>query len=568
MAETPRMQRAEVEVDEISADPVSKILLRRDSILEAVGFAAERFLRSPSWEAVLGGVLERLGTAADVSRAYVFRNILGAEGDLLQDQIREWCAPGIEETMSDPDNHDLPYLPKYPHYIKDLSANRIMVLRQSDAIPVDRIDLVEEDVLSTAFVPIFAGDAWWGYMGFDDCLVERNWSKAELDALRVASATLGAAVGREASEAARAEAERSYRVLIEQIPAVTYIDVTEDPRGVAYVTTYISPQIEAIAGYTSSELIADPSLWDEILHPDDRALFHGVDTSTEAGEPRFEAEYRLLAKDGRTVWIHDEAVMVEGRDPTKQEWHGVMYDITVLREALEREQIASSRLEQLDDMKNAFLNAVSHDLRTPVSAILGLSLTLERDTGVLEDEEKKEFAGRIASNARKLNRIVTDLLDMDRLSRGTLSLERERTEIERLVVRVLDETDVSASHPVRMDMRPTIALVDPGKVERMVENLLLNAGKHTPPGTPIHVSVRPDGDGALILIEDEGPGVPEALRQSVFEPFIQGSESRALGGVGVGLSVVARFAEMHGGRAWVEEREGGGASFRISLPGT
>lgn len=567
MTETPRIRQDQTDVDHISADPVSKILLRRDSILEAAGFAAETFLRSASWQTVLPGVLERLGTAADVSRSYAFLNAVGAEGELLQDQIFEWCAPGIEGTMSDPENHDLPYLPKYPHYVEELSAGRIMVMRQSEAIPVDLVDLVDEEILSTAFVPVFVGDDWWGYLGFDDCLIERNWSKAELDALKVAAATLGAAVGREASDAARAEAEHLYRVLVEQIPAVTYVDVSAGPETAGYATTYISPQIEAISGYSPSELVEDKSLWTRILHPDDREAFVGVDTPVGMSGVRFEAEYRLIAKDGRTVWIHDAATMVEGPDPARQEWHGVMYDITVLKEALDREKLASARLEQLDDMKNTFLNAVSHDLRTPVSAILGLSLTLERDDGALEEREKREFASRIASNARKLKRIVTDLLDMDRLSRGTFRLERRRTEIERLVVRVLDDTDVSASHPVSMDMRPTVASVDPGKVERMVENLLLNAGKHTAPGTPIHVSVRPEGSGALIMVDDEGPGVPEEMRESIFEPFIQGSPSRDHGGVGMGLSVVARFAEMHGGNVWVEDREGGGASFRVFLPG-
>jgi PAS domain S-box-containing protein len=558
-----RVLRGEVKLDPGAEDPVSRLLLSRDSILEAVGFASEKFLRASSWKAVLPEVLERLGAAADASRSYVFRNLSDVDGELLQDLTCEWCASGVSGTMQDPENHDWPYLPEYAHYVDQLAADRVMTLRRSDASPVDRRDMTYEGIRSTVLVPIFVGDLWWGYMGFDDCRVERGWSKAELDALKVATATLGAAVGREASEAARAEAERLFRVLVEQIPAVTYIDLTRNRAGRWLETTFISPQIEAITGYTPYEMKSDPSLWMTILHPEDRDAFFGAGGASRG---RFEAEYRLIAKDGRTVWIHDEAVVVDGRDTAKQEWHGVMYDITVLKEALEREQVASTRLEQLDDMKNAFLNAVSHDLRTPVSAILGLSLTLERDTGALEENEKKEFAARIASNARKLNRIITDLLDMDRLSHGALVLEKERTELESLVVRVLDEADVSASHPVKMDTRPTVVSADPRKVERMVENLLLNAGKHTPPGTPIHVTVRPEGDGGLILVEDEGPGVPEVLWKSIFEPFIQGSESRALGGVGVGLSVVARFAEMHGGRAWVEEREGGGASFRILLP--
>lgn len=553
---------------DISVDAVSAVLLRRDSILESVGFAAERFLRSESWQGELLEVLEHLGKAADVSRSYVFRNLHDAQGELLQDMIGEWCADGIASTMADPENHDLPYLPEYPHYIDELSAGRVMVMRQSDPLPaVDLKDLVDEDILSAAFVPVLARDEWWGYLGFDDCLVERNWSKAELDALKVAAATLGAAIGREESDRARMYAERRLRLMVEQMPTVSYIDVVEEPDRFPYSTIFMSPQIKDLVGYSAEEMLADPNIWTQIVHPDDLASFTGADMEAGASGERYEAEYRLISKDGRTVWVHDEAVMSDDPGEGRQLWHGVMYDITALRESLEREQEATARLEQLGEIKNTFLNAVSHDLRTPVSAILGLALTIERDEGALKEEEKREFAGRIASNARKLNRIVTDLLDMDRLGRGVTGLERKRTEIERLVVRVLEEADVSATHPVVMNLQPTIASVDPGKVERIIENLLFNAAKHTPPGTRIHVSVRPEGDAALIVVGDEGPGVAMEMRETIFEPFIQGSDSRALGGVGVGLSVVARFAEMHGGRAWVEEREGGGASFRVLLPG-
>jgi signal transduction histidine kinase len=109
--------------------------------------------------------------------------------------------------------------------------------------------------------------------------------------------------------------------------------------------------------------------------------------------------------------------------------------------------------------------------------------------------------------------------------------------------------------------------VDGAKVERIVENLLANAVRHTSVGTQIWIRVNASDDGVLIAVEDAGPGVPEDLRIAVFEPFRQGTEGGPSPGVGIGLSLVARFSELHGGRAWVEEREGGGASFRVFLPG-
>ena len=105
-------------------------------------------------------------------------------------------------------------------------------------------------------------------------------------------------------------------------------------------------------------------------------------------------------------------------------------------------------------------------------------------------------------------------------------------------------------------------------VERIVENLLANAAKHTPGDSRIWVRVERREGGALIVVEDDGPGVPAEDREAIFEPFRRGAVPARSAGMGVGLALVARFAELHGGRAWVEEREGGGASFRVFLSGT
>jgi signal transduction histidine kinase len=119
---------------------------------------------------------------------------------------------------------------------------------------------------------------------------------------------------------------------------------------------------------------------------------------------------------------------------------------------------------------------------------------------------------------------------------------------------------------VLYDSPPLPADVDPPKVERIVENLLSNASRHTPSDRRIWARVERTDDGILLTVEDEGDGVPDDLKDAIFEPFRQGpGPATASPGVGVGLSLVARFAELHGGRAWVEDRPGGGASFMVIL---
>jgi signal transduction histidine kinase len=183
-------------------------------------------------------------------------------------------------------------------------------------------------------------------------------------------------------------------------------------------------------------------------------------------------------------------------------------------------------------------------------------------------EEAAELSSRIAANARKLDRMVTDLLDMDRLSRGIVEPNLETTDVGELVSRVVDEAEVASGRDVTIDVAHAFADVDVAKLERIIENLLVNAVRHTPPDSSIWVSVRREDDGVEIVVEDDGPGVPPDLREEIFQPFRQGapSDDTSSTGVGIGLALVARFAELHRGHAWVQEREGGGASFRVWLP--
>ena len=276
-------------------------------------------------------------------------------------------------------------------------------------------------------------------------------------------------------------------------------------------------------------------------------------------------------KDGRIMDVETAAHMIEvlGRQSVVV----IARDVTrrrraelALREAYEREHEAAERLRTLDEMKNGFLQAVSHELRTPLASVLGYALTLERAGDTLDPCERADMVTRMAAGARKLERLLGDLLDLDRLVRGVLEPKRYRTDIGELARRTL--SDVAAGdHPVTIEVIPVTAKVDAGKVERIIENLVANAVKHTPAGTPIIVNVGPYEHGALICVEDEGRGVPDELKSAIFEPFRQAPGTGSHGpGTGIGLSLVARFAELHGGRAWVEDRPAGGSRFCAYVP--
>lgn len=234
---------------------------------------------------------------------------------------------------------------------------------------------------------------------------------------------------------------------------------------------------------------------------------------------------------------------------------------------VEAEADRSSDLREMNDVKDTLLHAVSHDLKGPLAGILGAMQTIRRDDELhLTDEEREALYQVIEHSGRKMNRLIDDLLDLDRIDRGKVHPQRKPTDVGALARRVVAESAQLDEHPVRVVAEPLTVELDPGKVERVIENLLVNAARHTPPGTAVLVQVSERPDGVELVVEDNGPGVPDELKGVLFEPFRQGEESSARG-MGIGLSLVQRFAELHGGTARIEDAAAGGARFVVTLPG-
>jgi signal transduction histidine kinase len=233
---------------------------------------------------------------------------------------------------------------------------------------------------------------------------------------------------------------------------------------------------------------------------------------------------------------------------------------------LARETERVDDLRQQNAVQNTLLHAVSHDLKGPLAGVLGAMQTIRRAQKLhLTDKELNDLYGVIEQAGAKAARLVEDLLDLDRLDRGQLEPQRAPTDIVLIADKLARELPTLAGHPVRVDGPRIFVDVDPTMTERIIENLMNNAARHTSPGTPIHVELIGQKGGVIVVVEDEGPGVDEVLKPTIFEPFQQGENAR--GGVGIGLSLVGRFADLHGGSAHVEDRDGGGARFVVVLPG-
>jgi signal transduction histidine kinase len=220
--------------------------------------------------------------------------------------------------------------------------------------------------------------------------------------------------------------------------------------------------------------------------------------------------------------------------------------------------------QRVEDVRNNVLSSVAHELRTPLAALLGSAQTL-KERPEADEGGRRQLEDQLVTQAERLERLLSNLLDVERLRHGLVLAPVEQTNVGSLVERTVAAVEVSEGRQVEVSVTPVSAEVDAGKVERIVDNLVANALKHTPPGTRVWVSAGGGDEGFLLRVDDSGPGIADEQKQRIFEPFVRGNGSPAPG-TGIGLALVAQFAALHGGKAWVEDRPGGGASFRVLLP--
>lgn len=358
---------------------------------------------------------------------------------------------------------------------------------------------------------------------------------------------------------ARAASRRASEQLASTLQSMSDAVVTYDAE---WRITYLNPAAERLTGLLRSQLLGEV-VWEALpalAGTEVESLYRrAVATGAPLTIDRFhftplDRTYRLSAlpaeEGGLTVYLRDISTEVEEEQR--------------LRTLAAAEHQAAEELRSVDRMKNAFITAVSHELRTPLTVVRGIADTLVRLRDSHDTELRARIEDALAEHARRLGALLDELLDTDRLVRGALSADREPVDLPALVQRVVDESAVA--HRAEVTMPGSLVVrVDPVLVERSVRNLLENAAKYAPDG-PVVVEVERDGAGGFVLaVSDHGPGIPIAHAERIFEPFHRVLEHHQPG-TGIGLSLVAEFARLHGGRAWADTDRDRGARIVVEVP--
>ena len=342
---------------------------------------------------------------------------------------------------------------------------------------------------------------------------------------------------------------------------------------------YMNPSAEQMFGYTADEVLGHSMT--QLVH--DRSATEGgtdferysqVGHGDLMGPPVYLA---AVSKDGvefpvemnLTSWQQGTdtfltAIVRDSSDRVQAEKR--------LVDALGHEREVVKGLHVLDGLRYTVLQTLAHDLRSPIAAVLTLTgiLRAYADTDIegmprVSPQARAKMLSDIERSVRKMERLLNDLLNSD--PDQPIAARRTRCDIGDLVSRVLAESDLGRLHPIHTQLESVHLNVDAAQVERIVDNLLNNAAKHVDVGIPIWAETAAVGEGVLISVDDAGDGVPADMHDAIFEAFRRADESTSAG-LGLGLSLVSRFAQVQGGRAWVQDRPGGGASFRVYLPDT
>jgi two-component system sensor histidine kinase KdpD len=241
--------------------------------------------------------------------------------------------------------------------------------------------------------------------------------------------------------------------------------------------------------------------------------------------------------------------------------------VAVDRERLANEAFEAEALRRSDTMKTAVLRAVSHDLRSPLTAIRAASDGLEDETLALTDADRRELLDTISVEVRRLEGVVDNLLALSRLQAGALAPMPEVWTVDDLVYGALADVGRSTERvnvSVPADTPPV--LVDAVQARQILSNLIDNALKFSPPESPVSVRVTRTRKEVIVRVVDQGRGLPENELEHVFEPFYRGAPAQDQTGTGLGLAIARGFAEANGGRLWAESRPGQGAGFALALP--
>jgi len=524
---------------------IEAALERRDRILEAVGLAAERFLADVPWESSVEEVLESLRTATGVDRIHL--------GKVEESEIRggglddTWSALAARQMVPIATDHGEKL---FPRWVQELRLGRLIHGRTRDLPDSERAELEPRGVHSFVLVPIFVSTVWLGYLYLEDGDKDRAFSLAELEVLRTAARTFGAAMHRKQAQAALAASQARYQDLIE---GTSDLVQSVSPEG---HFQFVNRAWKAALSYREKE-IAHLTLWDVVREDQHERLSEILDAISQ-GESVDRLEVIFVTKDGREIYVEGNlnCRFVDGKPVATR---GIFRDI--------------SERKIVDRMKSEFISTVSHELRTPLTSIIASLGLLQSGRLDGHPERVHELISVAHRNSNRLHQLINDLLDLQKLAAGKIVYRLSDVGVQELLTETIRGIQAFADSfkvalklaDVADDLR---IMADRDRLIQVLNNLLSNAIKFSSEGEKVTISAERREDQVRISVADHGPGIPEEFQARLFEQFTQvdSTATRSAGGSGLGLSIVKGLVNGMRGQICLETKLGEGTTFYVDLP--
>jgi PAS domain S-box-containing protein len=524
-------------------------LHRRDTILEAIAFAAQLLLVSTIGEDDIQMVLQILGSATEVSRVDISENRPAADGDRRTVQRYEWLAPGTTAPTGSPEFQNFSWQAMgFSRWQETISRGEIVWGLTKEFPEREQAALRVHDIKSIIIVPIFIEKTWWGFISLADCRIEREWTSVEREVLRMAASLIGAAVQRR-------QKEEELRRLVTAIEQTSEYIVITDPNG---AIQYVNPAFERITGYTSAEAAGqNPRLLKSGTHDSEfyRKLWETIATGRV-----WHGNFVNRKKDGT---LYEEEATIS---PVKNPAGTIINYVAIKRDVTDQRRLESiAEAVNLTDNIGYIFTSIRHELGNPLNSIkAGLNM-LGR---TIDSSPRETLRANFQKIFDEVNRVEYLLQAMKNFGMFE-DLNLEPVELISFLEQFLsllknDFEKRSIQFNRRFAANEAWGSVDPRALHQVLLNLVTNAfdaleGKTAPEVT---IGVAKSGGTIRLTIGDNGCGISQTHKQNLFKPFYTTKPN----GTGLGLAIVKKTLAKMGGTIAIDSREAVGSIFTITLP--
>lgn len=526
------------------------------NLFSSISKAEESLILEEDLKEGISNALYIIGTTTKVNRINLYENITNSETrEVLMNKVCEWCSDEKYEQISNLQYQMIPYKKHLVSFYKELSNGKEV---HGIIINFDKLSkefFKGQNIKSLLALPIFIDNRYWGFLSFEDCENEREWKKAEIDALRVLTNSIGGIIKQRKSESELREKESEISAIISAIPDMIFVF---DKYGV-YLDIYAPDEKllidskEKVLGRRYQDILPQKIVKDiekkfERAFKEKKPQIYDYYLDLPIGRRYFETRLNCFDNDKILALVRD---------------------ITDRKKAMEDLIEAKNKAEEMSRVKTNFLANMSHELRTPLHGILGFAQILNELT---DDLYLKEIANTIHKSGTRLMTTLNQILDLSRIEANKVNINWTKVNINKLIIEIVKLFEQSALNKnlyieTNLPSEDIISETDERILTDILNNLVNNAIKFTNKGGIIIELIKEDNHFS-ISIHDTGIGIPESKYELIFQEFRQESEglSRSFEGSGLGLSLAKKFTELLGGEIKVSSVISKGSTFTVRFP--